>query len=276
MPASWSTFDDSITPFRPSPVVKWLLILNFGFFFLQKLFALTGNGLFQEFLQLDTWHIRQGCLWQFVTYMFLHGSILHLLVNLLMLFFFGNEVEHALGSGRFLQVYLLGGLVGGLLWFAFNFRGAAAMVGASGAVYAVVIAFATLYPHRPITLLVFFVLPITLAARVWAVIAVALSLLFTISGEGGSIAHLAHLGGMAVGFLYVRALALPSWRSAFTWPFPRRNTRPRPVPVPHLFQKEDFMQKRIDPILDKIAEHGIHSLSREERRILEEAKDHLS
>lgn len=270
--------DDAGWAVRPTSAVKWLLIVNFAVFLLQQVFRAMDNQLFATFLMLSAPKVREGCLWQFATYMFLHGSVIHLLLNLLMLYFFGNEVEFALGPKHFLGIYFGGGILGGLTWFAFNFHTATSMVGASGAVYAVAIAFAALYPRRPITLLVFFVLPITLLARQWAIVAVALATLFSISDDGGNIAHLAHLGGMAVGWLYVRRLTTP--KSAAT-PWPPRRAAPRGADaetgatLPGL-RKSDYIARRVDPILDKIAEHGIQSLTREERRILDEAKDRLS
>ncbi len=273
MNTTYRGFDEVGWAVRPTPAVKWLLAINFAAFVLQKIFGLMGNSLFEQFLKLSAPAVHEGCLWQFVTYMFLHGSVLHLLMNLLMLYFFGNEVEFALGPKHFLWIYLGGGLVGGLMWFAFNFHTATSMVGASGAVYAVTIAFATLYPRRPITLLVFFVLPVTLPAKQWAIVAVALSALFSVSDDGGNVAHLAHLGGMAVGYLYIRRLAAPGADGASAAPrAPRRTTR---ALKPELL-KSEFIARQVDPILDKIAEHGIQSLTREERRVLDEAKDRLS
>ncbi|MCC7519810.1 MAG: rhomboid family intramembrane serine protease [Verrucomicrobiae bacterium] len=273
---SLRSFDDAGWSVRPTPAVKWLLGINFAVFLLQQVFRAMGNQLFADFLKLSAQKIHEGCLWQFVTYMFLHGSVIHLLLNLLMLYFFGNEVEFALGPKHFLVIYFGGGIFGGLTWFAFNFHTATSMVGASGAVYAVALAFASLYPHRPITLLVFFVLPVTLLAKYWALVAVALSVLFLISDDGGNVAHLAHLGGMAVGWLYVRRL-----RAAAAAPSPRPSRRdasghpPVQTLQPRL-RKSEYIARQVDPILDKIAEHGIQSLTREERRILDEAKDRLS
>ncbi len=264
---------------HPTPVVKWLLIINFVIFCLQNIFEWMGNDLFQTLFQLATPAIHQGYFWQFFTYMFLHGGVWHLLFNLITLYFFGIEVEATLGSKRLLQMYLLGGLVGGLFWYIFNNNQPAAMVGASGAIYAIVIAFATLYPNRPITLLIFFVFPVTLLAKYLAIGVVAASILISISGESRNIAHLAHLGGAAVGYLFVKILAGDSrWFPRLRWPWPRKHSPPssfRPRMIPFSNQKDEFIQQRIDPILDKIAEQGIQSLTPEERRLLDQAKDRL-
>jgi membrane associated rhomboid family serine protease len=278
MNTSYRSLEEAGWVVRPTPAVKWLLVVNFGAFLLQQLFRAMGNQMFADFLKLSAEKVHEGCLWQFATYMFLHGSVIHLLLNLLMLYFFGNEVEFALGPRHFLGIYFGGGLAGGLAWFAFNSHTATSMVGASGAVYAVTIAFAALYPRRPITLLVFFVLPVTLLAKHWAIVAVALAVLFCVGDDGGNVAHLAHLGGAAVGYLYVRRLSAPR-AAAPSAPQSRPPAGPAggegEVPSIRL-RKSEYIARRVDPILDKIAEHGIQSLTREERRILDEAKDRLS
>ncbi len=257
------------------PVVRTLLIVNTVIFLLQRILVLLGQPEILGFLSLSAPGIQHGYLWQFGTYMFLHGGLFHLLFNMLALYCFGNAVESEIGSKSFLILYLLGGLFGGLVWYLFNLNTIVPMVGASGAIYATVIAFATLWPNRPITILVFFVVPITLLAKYWALITVVLSVLFLMD-QTSNVAHLAHLSGMAVGFLFIKGLArgwslrLPNLPDFFG-----RRGRTRLHVVPRSGMNEEFMQKRIDPILDKIAEQGIQSLTREERRLLDQAKDQL-
>ncbi len=259
----------------PLPVVRWLLIINFAVFCLQNIFSWMGKNAFDAYLALSGNGIAHWFLWQFFTYMFLHADVFHLLFNLLGLYFFGNEVESAIGSKRFIRMYLLGGLVGGFLWYAFNFHHHAVMVGASGAIYAVIIAFATLYPNRPITLLVFFVLPVTLLAKYLAIVVVAISVLYSMSTVD-HVAHLAHLGGMGVGYLFIKSLgtSIP-WFSWLKFLKRHHSTPPSMEVLRSKTKKDEFIQEQIDPILDKIAQQGIQSLSREERRLLNEAKDRL-
>jgi hypothetical protein len=150
-------------------------------------------------------------------------------------------------------------------------------MGASAAVLACVIAFATLFPEREITLLVFFVLPVTLKAKYLALIAVALDLAPLLSHEVTQVAHLAHLGGALLGYLYIKALGygptprwLRWWQSA-TQALRARRRQPPGRPLSH----EEFIRQEIDPILDKISREGLQSLTRRERKILESAKDLL-
>ncbi|MCX7887307.1 MAG: hypothetical protein N3B01_08680, partial [Verrucomicrobiae bacterium] len=130
---------------------------------------------------------------------------------------------------------------------------------------ACVVAFATMFPDREVTLLLFFVLPIRLKAKYLALIAVAADLVPVLEGTGGRVAHLAHLGGAALGWFWVRALG---YGRPLTVRWVRFRTRRRR-------STEEFIREEIDPILDKIAKHGIESLTRRERRILEAARRRL-
>src|SRR5262249_30690340 len=115
---------------------------------LEHLFALSGSGL------------RTGFVWQPVSYMILHAGIWHLLINMLIFWFFGREVDYFIGPKYFTRLFLLGGLAGAALWLAFNFNSPAQVIGASAAVLACILAFATLFPERELTLLLFFFIPV--------------------------------------------------------------------------------------------------------------------
>ena len=257
-------------------VVQLLIWINVIVYFIQlictavrfpefeSLFALSGNG------------VSRGFIWQPLTYMFLHASPWHILINLLLLWFFGREVEYFIGPKYFTRLYLLGGLAGAALWLAFNFHSPATVIGASGGVLTCVIAFATLFPDREITLLVFFVLPVTLKAKYMALAAVVLDLVPVISGADPQVAHLAHLGGAAFGYIYIKHLGYgttPRWLAGLQRAGSSlRVGRPKDSRA-HYETSEDFIRQEIDPILDKIAREGIQSLTRRERKILESAKD---
>jgi membrane associated rhomboid family serine protease len=230
--------------------------------FVELLFALSGSG------------IIRGFVWQPITYMFLHGDLWHILINMLLLWFFGREVEYFLGPKHFTRLYLLAGFIGAGLWLAFNFSSYSYLLGASAGVLGCVIAFATLFPEREVTLLVFFVLPVTLKAKYLAVIAVAVDIWPLLSRTDSNVAHLAHLGGAALGYIYIKALgygATPRW---MLWFQNMRNAmrKRRPPPRRELSQ-EEFIRQEVDPILDKIAREGMQSLTKRERKILESAKD---
>src|SRR5216110_3556931 len=146
--------------------------------------------------------------WTFLTYMFLHGGPLHLAFNLLALYVFGPEVEERMGGGPFLGYYLLCGLGGAVLSLVlgWGFGRINPVVGASAAVYGVLLAFAWAAPDAPINVLFF---PAPIAAKWLVTFLVAVSLMLALFPTSDGVAHLAHLGGFAAGFLY---LTVSDWR----------------------------------------------------------------
>ena len=210
---------------------------------------------------LNADRLVHGFIWQPLTYMLLHAGLWHILINLLLLWAFGREVEYFIGPRAFAQLYLFAGILGGALWLAFNFATPVPLIGASAAVLGCVIAFATLFPERELTFLIFFVLPVTLRAKYIALIAIALDLVPLLTHQVTNVAHLAHLGGAVVGYFYIKALGYgttPRWLLWLRTARPRRY--PKPTPVPR--SKADFMRHEIDPILDKISREGMQSLTR--------------
>jgi membrane associated rhomboid family serine protease len=263
--------------------VTALLWANIIVFTLQLLFAVSRSYGMHDWFALSGVGIQQGRLWQLATYMFLHDlGIFHLLINMLLLWFFGREVEFYIGSRPFLKLYFLGGIIGGALWLAFNFHGSIPVVGASAAVLACVIAFATLFPNREITLLLFFVLPITMKAKTIALLAVAINLVPILTHQHSNVAHLAHLGGMFVGYWYIKALGygrtprvIVAWQS-FVDGFRRKPRAPQRDEDDIDDSAEDFISKEVDPILDKIAREGLQSLTERERKVLEKAREKMA
>lgn len=269
----------------PTSAVRALLIANLAVFVLQTLLLvmsnlIRGDGLwhmqFARIFGLSGGGLRSGMVWQLGTYMFLHSvCILHIIFNLLALWMFGRDVEEQIGTRRFLQLYFGGGLVGAVCWLAFNWQGYTPLMGASAAVYAVCIAFATLVPERMITMLLFFVVPVTMKAKWWAWIAVAVVAYGSVANTNSNVAHLAHLGGAVVGYVFIKWLG---WGETSRFvEMLRAATRP----VTRIFEErkrrekmppEEFISTQVDPILDKISREGIHSLTREERRILQQAQ----
>lgn len=146
--------------------------------------------------------IVEAWIWQPFTYMFVHGGTWHLLFNMLGLFFFGVQLERRIGSNEFLLFYLVSGTLAGLLSFAvYVLTGTynVALIGASGAVFAVLLAFATYFPTS--TILLFGILPVRAPILVIGYAALELFNLFT--RTGGNVAHMTHLIGFAVAFLYL-------------------------------------------------------------------------
>ncbi|MCG8468226.1 MAG: rhomboid family intramembrane serine protease [Gemmatimonadetes bacterium] len=189
-----------------TPVVGQLLLLNV----LGLLFAGPGTPLFREFQLVPALMLQKP--WTLITYQFLHGGMGHLFFNMIGLFFLGPRLEVRLGSRHFLGMYLVSGLVGALVHIIYTVVTAAAgglfvpMVGASGAVYGVFLAYAKFWPKDKI--LLWFVIPVEI--RVFVIGLTALSLWFSITGGQANVAHFAHLGGFLGGWLYLRGR---EWRS---------------------------------------------------------------
>jgi membrane associated rhomboid family serine protease len=149
----------------------------------------------------------QGYLWQPFTYIFVHAGLIHLFMNMLMLFFFGPDVERILGTMRFYRFYMFCGAAGVLATLVPGLNHYISVSGSSGAVMGVLAAFAVANPEREILL---FPLPVPISARGLVIILIALN---TVSALGGSTTSVAtHLGGMAAGYVYMKAPTLPRWR----------------------------------------------------------------
>lgn len=146
--------------------------------------------------------VLHGWVWQFLTYMFVHGSFSHLLFNMLSLYIFGSMVERRIGSKEFLLFYLLTGTLSGVVSFvSYMLAGTnVILVGASGAIYGVLLMFAVFFPYSVIY--VFGILPVR--APILVIIYALIELYSQVFGRGGNIAHLAHLSGLVVAYLYCR------------------------------------------------------------------------
>lgn len=187
-----------------TPIVKHLLIINVVFFLALHLLP-SGFAEMMPFHSPATGSFQP---YQIITYMFTHFDVPHILFNMLSLYFLGPMVEMTIGPKRFLGLYMISGLVGlaahVIVWYLPFLMGQTEMqplfsvLGASGAVFGVTIAFATLYPDRQLMLLF---PPIPIRAWLMAVILVGIGLYQGLTGTGGNIAHFAHLGGALAGFL---------------------------------------------------------------------------
>jgi membrane associated rhomboid family serine protease len=259
--------------------VVTLLIAGSVVAFVAQTFASTQWPLFiQQWLCLSMDGVRQGRIWEFVTYLFIHGQIgspatgvVHLFVNMFTLYFIGREVEAIAGPRHLLGMYFLGGIVGGLAQILI-FPSGPPVGGASAGVCAVVLAFTTILPEFELTMLLFFVIPIRLRAKYIGWIVAGSAIGFAAFKLMPDVAHMAHFGGCAVGWMYARQLGFGN-----PWWFQRRMLEKR--------QREDrlirmdpdqYMVEEIDPILDKISQQGIRSLTRRERKILERGREKIS
>jgi rhomboid family protein len=278
--------------YQPQRPVTILLLAANGAFFLIQAFLSTYVPQFplDEYCALSLPGLKHGFVWQLITFQFMHAGLLHLLLNCWVIYVFGREIEATLGRKSLLIMYLSSGVAGGLLQMLgagvlpSHFGGA--VVGASAGAFGLVAAFAMLYPERPLTTLLFFILPLTMRAKYLLVFCGAIAL-FGILFPGDHIAHAAHVGGMLMGIFYVRQVIHGNWhlphiRFATRRPPPRElvkagTSKPQfwqrqQPPADEPLSTDEFLSKEVDPILEKISQHGIHSLTERERRILEAAR----
>jgi membrane associated rhomboid family serine protease len=194
-----------------TPAVKMIVIVNVVAFLAASIVPelIMGLGLRPAAV------FGQLAIWQPVTYMFLHSplpSIGHVLFNMLMLWMFGTELERTWGTRFFTKYYFVTGLGAAatvILWSLSPLPGAELMyyqvtIGASGAIYGILLAYALYFPHREIYLYMIFPIP----AKYFVMILGAIAFLMSVSSGGGGIAHTAHLGGLVVGYLYLKGLRL--------------------------------------------------------------------
>jgi len=180
-----------------------LIVTNVLCFGIQSLIDWVSPGWVENWLALSSFGVRSGYEWQFLTYMFLHGGVIHLMVNMFTLYFAGREVEAIAGRAHFLGIYFLGGLVGGLAQIVLG-PANTPLVGASAGVFALLIAFTTIYPEVQLTCLIFFVIPLRMRAKFLAMGLVGFSILSAFTGIMSDVGHFAHLGGAVLGFLVVK------------------------------------------------------------------------
>jgi membrane associated rhomboid family serine protease len=241
-----------------TPIVRALLIANVAAFFLQStLLGLANAFRFEPALAL----VRP---WTVVTYMFLHSDLMHLLFNMLALFFFGPRVEERILSRPFAILYFVSGITGALLSVIVS--SGSPLIGASGGVFGVMLAFAWFWPEEKI--FIWGVLPVP--ARVLVIVTTLFALWSGFGGMGGGVAHFAHLGGYLGAFLYLR------WLDRKRTAFKRLATAAPPDAVRRvagyraidLARVHEVNREEVTRILDKITAQGLGSLTPQETTFL--------
>jgi membrane associated rhomboid family serine protease len=262
-----------------TPWVKRLLVATTGAFFLARLASFLFDWpLFSAWFSFAPGDILTRP-WGVVTYMFVHGDFWHLLMNMLGLFFFGPPLESRWGGGSFLRYYFVCG-VGGVA-LSFIFASSSAIIGASAAIYGLLLAFAWYWPNAPIYLWGIF--PIKAKWLIGGLF--VLTFVSAFSGTGGGIAHFAHLGGLLAGIAYLKIDgALPAGfdRLGASPPIDRVGVARKDAVREHsvgkvrdgggirISRREEDLLDEVDRILDKISERGMAALTDEERGILDE------
>ncbi|MBV6445277.1 MAG: Rhomboid protease GlpG [Ignavibacteriaceae bacterium] len=291
-----------------SPVIKSLLIANFAVFFIEQMLAgITSGGMPLEVKILQNfalWPLDAGFLpWQLLTYQFMHASFGHIFFNLFSLWMFGTEIEYTLGSKKFLIFYLTSGVGAGLLHLLTPYLGMgdSPTVGASGAIYGVMIAFALFNPDRSIY--IYFLFPVK--AKYLIAFLVIMDLMM-VNNAASNVAHLAHIGGAITGFLFLffdKETWFPfkdklrggirggggssygsfggghfshqqrpdsSGKSGFSFNFKNKSNSSKieDAKFTDISDDDEISQEVIDSILEKITKSGYTNLSQKEKDIL--------
>lgn len=283
-------------------IVTTLLVVTIAVFVLQQVLNVFfpgpmgyDNAFLSEWFALSGENFRQLKVWTVISYGFLHSTLgfWHILGNMLGLYFLGRILEPMIGRERFLLIYFGSMLLGGLVYLGFHFNNSMPVVGASGAVFGLMTLFCLMRPEQPITLLLFFIIPITMKPkwllRISAAITIGGLILHELPGNPEyRMAHSAHLGGIIGGLLYYRfvhsrpgqlfgssasqpSMELPEW-------FKRKKNSPVAREVTYQVNRSTSrseLQAEVDRILDKINATGFGSLSDGEKQTLDSAKEIL-
>ena len=301
------------------PVLKAILIINIAVFFFQSIAGVTLDNLFLQYFAVqpidfsNIFNFNSGHVffpWQLISYQFMHGNLEHIFFNLFALWMFGSELENVWGSKKFLIYYLVCGVGAAILHLCvspFLGGGAAPMIGASGAIFGVLLGFGLTFPNRPI---IMFPLFIPIKAKYFVLIYAVLEMLMGVTRVDG-IAHFAHIGGALTGFLllmygdkiglfaskpkvYKNPYRVDDYEEdtrlfnnnnrqegnnnifKVNWETSKKAAKVEPVKKVDSYSKqfvvdnEVIPQSFIDTLLDKISERGYQSLTDRERKILTE------
>ncbi|MCK4560723.1 MAG: rhomboid family intramembrane serine protease [Calditrichia bacterium] len=246
-----------------TPVVKNILFAN-GIVFLMSLLNVQLYNFISDNFALRAYDVfYQFKVWQLGTYMFIHGGFWHLFFNMFIFWMFGTELEMEWGSKQFLKYYFICGVGAGILNILFT---SSPTIGASGAVYGIMVAYALRYPDRLVY--IYFLFPVKVKYLVGFL---ALITFFnTWNPQADGIAHAAHLGGILIGYIYLKFWhKIPSLKSIFQPPVKK------PKSSPSDDKMVEYYRRRIDELLDKINKVGYLNLNEEEKEELEKGSKFL-
>ncbi len=242
-----------------TPAVKNLILINVGVFFLANII----KGAWTIFFGLvPALVFSRLMVWQLFTYMFIHVDLWHLLLNMLMLFFFGPALERLWSTREFLKFYFFCGIGAGLCSLVTAFNSIAPIIGASGALFGILVAYAMVFPDTEV--LIFFLFPMKIRHAV--ILFAAVNLWGAITNPWGGIAYVAHLGGALCGYLYLKhdwARYNFLWSAAAKFRQKKNESRRR-----RQDQEEEREKQELDRLLDKVSRSGRESLTPREEEAL--------
>ncbi|MCI7643502.1 MAG: rhomboid family intramembrane serine protease [Lentisphaeria bacterium] len=272
----------------------WILIgINVAAFFLfGEPKALYGTNILffdgaplANYLVLSMDGLKNGYFWQLITAAFMHGGITHLLFNMWGLYIFGSLIAPTLGGNKMLWLYLIGGFSGNALWLAFNYNSPSLLLGASGALFGVMLVTAMLRPNERFVLLLF---PVPIKTTTLIVVYSIIEVLMLLN-NGDSVAHLAHLGGLLGGYIFAKITlrryiawdVMDMFRKRVKVGGARYSFKQNMSDKSFFSTKSDSSSdKELDPgeidyLLDKISTQGINSLTPDEMQKLRSAREQM-
>ena len=269
-------FNPGETAYKPqifTEAIKILISINFVIYVLQSL-AGKEDIFFRLFGLVPNVFISELMLWQPFTYMFFHApyyssvGISHILLNMLGLWVFGRELEQAWGKSKFLKYYFLTGVGSGLITYLFQINSDNPVIGASGAVYGILLAYGISFPNR--MLYIWGLIPVR---SIWLVVIMGSIAFFGLLGRADGISHVTHISGMLIGYVLLKK----KWQlSDIIFAMRKKTVEFQVQRKEDRALKKKYINRDIDIILEKIKEVGFSGLSNEEQSKLYEASKNLS
>jgi rhomboid family protein len=256
---------------RQRVVVLSLIGLNFAIFVVQLTLQAYQPALVAQYLGLSYRGIDDAYAWQFLTAMFLHSGVFQFAGNMIVLYVIGRDVDAILGPKHFLYLYFCGA-IGGELGHLFSMPATTVLLAGSGGVAAMVLALAIILPELELTESLSFILPVKLKLKYFGYALCAIGAALLVVDRHGVVSHSAILGGGAAGWLYAHLLGFgrPSFLQRALRRRRHESERRRRMSL------EEFIQEEIDPLLEKISQTGIDSLTRSERRTLAQVREKMA
>tara|TARA_B100001123_G_C15136029_1_gene957432 strand:+ start:233 stop:1069 length:837 start_codon:yes stop_codon:yes gene_type:complete len=247
--------------------VKILVIINIAIFILMTLSG-QQNSFFHSFGLVPKqvwWHLK---IWQLFTYLFIHGGFIHLFFNMFVLWMFGKDLEHQWGKNEFLVFYFACGIGAGIITVLYSINSFIPIVGASGAIYGLLVAYGFSYPNRMVYLYGLFPLKV----KYMVVGLGGIAFFAFLSADQSNVSHITHLSGMIIGVLYINFIS--NWKNIKMEYY---RLRLKNLKQKSLSQndKENQMKKKVDEILDKLNDSGWDSLTEKEEKFLSRASKQL-
>ena len=244
--------------------VKLLLILNIIVFLLVEISGMQFELFYSNFGLVPAKVWSSFMIWQPITYLFLHGGFIHLLFNMFVLWMFGKDLENQWGYIPFLKYYFACGIGAGIATSIFGWGSFTPVIGASGAIYGLLLAYGLTYPNRLVYLYGIFPIKVKFMVIGMGVIAFFASMTSTNS----TVSHITHIAGMAVGLIYLQSKL--NFKNLKLWLIDRK-IHSLNVKISKRENSDHQLQKRVDKILEKLNTEGWDGLTEAEQKVLHTA-----